>query len=120
MPLIGTAHATRSSAAAIQNVAAPPPEIPVTPIRAGSTSGRLVEVVDRPEPVPALDARGSVPGCLPPPTAITVRAVMRARQLAELQGVDDQADVSVPGIPHPVLLEPVLQPSRPWGAWPQT
>ena len=41
MPLTGTAQATRSSAAAIQNVVAPPPEMPVTPIRSGSTSGRL-------------------------------------------------------------------------------
>ena len=41
MPLTGTAHLTRSSAAAIQNVAAPPPEMPVTPMRSASTSGRL-------------------------------------------------------------------------------
>ena len=41
MPLTGTATFTRSSAAAIQNVAAPPPLMPVTAIRCGSTSGRL-------------------------------------------------------------------------------
>ena len=37
----GTATLTRSSAAAIQKVAAPPPEMPVTPMRSGSTSGRV-------------------------------------------------------------------------------
>ncbi len=41
MPLTGTATFTRSSAAATQKVAAPPPLIPVTAMRSGSTSGRL-------------------------------------------------------------------------------
>ncbi len=43
MPLTGTATRTRSSAAATQNVAAPPPLIPVTPMRCGSTSGREIK-----------------------------------------------------------------------------
>ncbi len=41
MPLTGTATFTRSSAALIQIVAAPPPEMPVTPMRSGSTSLRV-------------------------------------------------------------------------------
>ena len=45
MPLTGTATFTRSSAAAIQNVAAPPPLIPVTPIRAGSSRFLISEAV---------------------------------------------------------------------------
>ena len=38
----GTATATRSSTAARYMVWFPPPETPVTPIRAGSTSGRAL------------------------------------------------------------------------------
>ena len=41
IPLTGTATFTRSSAAETQNVDAPPPLMPVTPIRSGSTSVRL-------------------------------------------------------------------------------
>ncbi len=41
MPLTGTAARMRSSAAAIQKVAAPPPLMPVMPILCGSTSERL-------------------------------------------------------------------------------
>jgi len=40
MPLTGAVALTRSSAAEIQNVAAPPPEMPVAPMRSWSTSGR--------------------------------------------------------------------------------
>ena len=37
----GAAAWTRSSTAASYHVIAPPPEIPVTPMRRGSTSGRV-------------------------------------------------------------------------------
>src|SRR5262249_4374697 len=67
---------------------------------------------------PALDAGRRVAGGLPPEASLegiladgvvlvadTVGAVVDAGDLAELQRVDDQADVAVVGEPHAVVLE---------------
>src|SRR5207244_9007537 len=67
--------------------------------------GPAHQVVESPDAVPALDPCWRVTCRLPPPAAFAVGAVMDAGNLAELQCVDDEADVSVRGEPHAVVLE---------------
>jgi hypothetical protein len=67
--------------------------------------GTALQIIDGPHPIPAFDARGRVPARLPPPTIVFVSAMMNGRDLAELQGVDDQADITMRRKPHPVMLE---------------
>src|SRR5438874_1214564 len=53
------------------------------------------QVVDAADAVPALDASRRVAERLPPPALAVVGAVVDAGDLAELECVDDQADVAV-------------------------
>ena len=104
MPATGTATLMRSSSAAIHQLYAPPPQRPVTPSFVASTSGRVSQVVERPDAVPGFDAGRRVAAVEPPPHAVAVRAVVDAFDLAELQRVDRQADVAVAGEPGAVML----------------
>src|SRR5262249_39741852 len=63
------------------------------------------EIVNGANTVPALDAGRRVAGGLPPPAAQVVGAVVLAGHLAELERVDDEADVAVVGEPQPVVLK---------------
>src|SRR5690606_34756899 len=63
------------------------------------------EEIDAANAVPAFDARRRVSARMPPPTALAIRAVMDRGDLAELQRVDDEADVSVAREPDAVRLE---------------
>src|SRR5262249_20956657 len=71
----------------------------------GVDVGTTHEIVDATDAVPALDAGRRVTERLPPPAAVAISAVVNARDLAELQRVDDQADVTVRGEPHAVILK---------------
>src|SRR5213075_1552935 len=62
------------------------------------------KIVERPDAVPSLDARGCVPARVPPPQAFLVSAMVDALDFAELQRIDDQADVSVLREPGAVML----------------
>src|SRR5205807_6854629 len=63
------------------------------------------EVIDCANAVPALDSGGGVAVVVPPPAFEVVGAVVDARDLAELQRVDDEANVAVGGEPQAVVLE---------------
>src|SRR5262249_4985033 len=63
------------------------------------------QIIDGADAVPALDAGGRVAERLPPPAALAVGAVVDAGDFAELQRVDDEADVAVVGEPEAVVLE---------------
>ena len=102
MPLTGTATLTRSSAAAIQNVAAPPPLMPVTADPLGIHVGPADQVVDATHAVPAFHSGRRVATRMPPPTLLAIGAVVEGRNFAELQRVEHQADVPVPGKPDAV------------------
>src|SRR5262249_21311704 len=71
----------------------------------GIDVGPGAAVIDGPHSVPALDAGGRVAAGLPPPAAFAVRPVVDAGDLAELQRVDDEANVAVAAEPHAVVLE---------------
>src|SRR5262249_50262825 len=62
------------------------------------------EVIDGANAVPALDTCRSVAGRLPPPAALTVGAVMDARDFTELQCIEHQAVVTIRREPHGVVL----------------
>ena len=64
-----------------------------------------LQIIERANAVPALDARGRKSARLPPPPIVTVSPMVNACDFAELQRVNDQANVSVRGKPHPVMLE---------------
>ena len=66
--------------------------------------GPAHEIIDRSDAVPALDAGRGVAGRVPPPAAEVVGAVVFALDFAQLQRVDDQADVAVGREPHPLVL----------------
>ncbi len=78
--------------------------MPVTAIRSRVHVGPADQVVDAADAVEALDARRRVAARMPPPAALAVRAVMNRGDLAQLQRVDHQADVAVPGEPDAVRL----------------
>ena len=71
----------------------------------GIDVGPAHEIIDGPDAVPTLNAGGRVAAGLPPPTALAISAVMDSRDFAELQRVNDQADVAVGGEPHAMILE---------------
>jgi hypothetical protein len=62
------------------------------------------KIVERPDAVPGLDAGGRVTARVPPPHGFFVSAVVNAWDFAELQRIDDQADVTVLREPHAVML----------------
>ena len=62
------------------------------------------KIVDRPDAVPGLDAGGRVTSRVPPPHAFFVSAVVKALDFAELQRIDNQADVTVLCEPPSVML----------------
>ena len=72
--------------------------------------GTTGQIVDAPNAVPALDAGGSVAARKPPPAAFAIGAMMHAGDFAQLQGVQGQAKVSVPGKPDAVRLVGGLVP----------
>ncbi len=63
-----------------------------------------LEVVERPDAVPGLDAGRRVAAVCPPPHAVAIGSVVNPLDLAELEGVDHQAGVAVACEPHAVVL----------------
>ena len=63
-----------------------------------------LQVVERANAIPRFHAGRRVPAGGPPPAAQAIRPVMFARDLAELDRVEDEADVAVPRKPDPVVL----------------
>ena len=63
-----------------------------------------LQIIDRPHGVPHLDARRSVAERQPVPDVQVVDAVMDPRDLAELERIEDQADVAVGGEPGRAVL----------------
>ena len=90
VPQTGEQALTRSSAAAIDHVAAPPPEMPVTPSRVASTSGRAGQQVEPADAVQHLDRGRRVAAAVPVEPALAVAAVMIAGHLTKLHGLHDQ------------------------------
>src|SRR5690606_21778404 len=63
-----------------------------------------LQVVESADAVPGFDAGGGVTPLVPPPHPLAVGAVVQSFDLAQLQRVDDQTDVAVPGKPDAVML----------------
>ena len=79
--------------------------------------GATLQVVEGANGIPHFRPGGRVAERKPIPHAQVVRAVMDAGDLAELNRVDDQAHVTVPGEPDAVMLEATLALQGP-GSWP--
>ena len=63
-----------------------------------------LEIVQRADTVPSLDAGRCVASVVPPPHPFTIGTMVDAFDLAELNRVDRQANVAVPREPSPVVL----------------
>jgi hypothetical protein len=62
------------------------------------------EVIEGADAVPGFDTGGGVTPGIPPPHAFSIGSVMDALDFAELEGVDDEADVAIAGEPGAVML----------------
>ena len=87
-----------------------PPAVRAAATAAGDTEAFLVheverlEVVERADAVPRLDTGGGVAARVPPPHAVAIGAVVDAFEFAELDRVNGEANVAVPGEPGAVML----------------
>ena len=87
-----------------------PPGISAATAAAGDAEARLVhllagfQIIERTDAAPGLKPSGRVTAREPPPAAFAEGAVVLAANLAELHGVDDEAGVTVPRVPHAVVL----------------
>jgi hypothetical protein len=66
--------------------------------------GAGLEVVEGADAIPCLHAGRGEPAAGPPPAAEPVGAVVVADQFTPLHGVDDEADVTMAGEPHAVVV----------------
>ncbi len=62
------------------------------------------QVIDTADSVEALDTGRRVTSRMPPPAALAVRAMVNGRNFAQLQSVEDQTDIAVPGEPQAMRL----------------
>ena len=95
-PLVGRGDPQRRRAAAADPRDADPLAVDIGPCG---------EEIDGADPVPAFDAGRRVAARLPPPPPLAVGAMVGGGDLAELEGVEDEADVAVAGEPQAVILE---------------
>jgi len=73
-------------------------------MRSLSTSGREQKVIERADAEPGFDAGWGVAARVPPPSALLMGAAMVALNFAQLQRVNEQADIAVAGEPGAVVL----------------
>ena len=66
--------------------------------------GAGLQVIQSANAVPGLDPGGRVAARVPPPLALIVSAVVGPLQFAQLQRVQNQANITIPGEPRPMML----------------